>query len=109
MDSPCIGICRIEAGRCVGCHRSISRVARWAYMSEGEREAVMTALTEAFGPGPDPGVLRHRPDPIDAALRSRAGAEPTTVLHRAAVPGSALQPDRVSGTRTQPAPSADTA
>jgi predicted Fe-S protein YdhL (DUF1289 family) len=46
--SPCINVCAIDAatGLCSGCGRTLDEIARWASMSDGERQAIMRALPE---------------------------------------------------------------
>jgi uncharacterized protein len=40
--TPCIGVCRLDAGGlCVGCRRSGDEIARWRGMSEDERRRLM--------------------------------------------------------------------
>jgi uncharacterized protein len=43
-DSPCINICRLEKGYCVGCKRSREEISRWFWMNDGERERVICLL-----------------------------------------------------------------
>lgn len=45
-DSPCIGLCTLDAGGrlCIGCRRTLDEIARWASMSEAERQAVLARL-----------------------------------------------------------------
>lgn len=47
--SPCVGICRLDAGGrvCTGCGRSLEEIAAWSGMTEAERLAVWTRLAEA--------------------------------------------------------------
>ncbi len=46
IESPCIKICTLDArsGLCLGCGRTIDEIARWASMSEAERERIMAEL-----------------------------------------------------------------
>ena len=46
--SPCVEICQLDAarGKCIGCHRTLDEIARWALMHDAEREAVLAALPE---------------------------------------------------------------
>jgi len=46
MDSPCKKICKVEDGRCIGCHRSLDEIGRWRDMSDQERRDVMEELPE---------------------------------------------------------------
>ncbi|HEX4927799.1 MAG TPA: DUF1289 domain-containing protein [Burkholderiales bacterium] len=46
MKSPCVKVCQMdpERGLCLGCGRTLDEIARWASMSEEEREAVLKDL-----------------------------------------------------------------
>ena len=46
MKSPCINVCVIDpaSGLCMGCARTLDEIARWAGMSDAEREAVLAQL-----------------------------------------------------------------
>jgi predicted Fe-S protein YdhL (DUF1289 family) len=46
IQSPCINVCAIDAGTglCVGCSRSLDEIARWAMMTDAERQRVMREL-----------------------------------------------------------------
>ncbi len=46
MQTPCTNICTLDAAqkRCIGCGRTLYEIARWAGMSEAERERVMAEL-----------------------------------------------------------------
>ena len=48
-DSPCIGVCRLEAFVCVGCGRTLDEIARWARMDEDERAAVVARVERDKG------------------------------------------------------------
>ncbi len=36
-DTPCIGVCKVEKGVCVGCNRTLEQIANWSRMTEQER------------------------------------------------------------------------
>ncbi|MBA4396784.1 MAG: DUF1289 domain-containing protein [Syntrophus sp. (in: bacteria)] len=42
--SPCIGICRIERGFCVGCLRSLEEIVKWRQMDTNSRLNIMKNL-----------------------------------------------------------------
>jgi predicted Fe-S protein YdhL (DUF1289 family) len=44
--SPCVLVCTMDAasGLCLGCRRSLEEIARWARLSEAERDRVMAEL-----------------------------------------------------------------
>jgi uncharacterized protein len=46
IESPCISVCVIDAntGLCAGCGRSLDEIARWAAMTNGERQRIMREL-----------------------------------------------------------------
>ena len=46
--SPCINVCAIDpaTGLCSGCGRTLDEIARWASLSDHERQAIMRALPE---------------------------------------------------------------
>ena len=46
--TPCIKICVVDpvSGLCIGCGRTIAEISLWPEMSEGERRAVMSGLSE---------------------------------------------------------------
>ena len=46
MQTPCTKICTLDAARkrCIGCGRTLDEIARWASMSEDERERIMAEL-----------------------------------------------------------------
>jgi len=50
--SPCINVCRIDAGtgRCLGCRRTLDEIAAWSRLDDAARRAVW-ALLPAREPG----------------------------------------------------------
>ena len=44
IPSPCVAICRIAAGKCIGCGRTAEEVEMWPYMSNSERAAILAKL-----------------------------------------------------------------
>ena len=46
--TPCIEICVVDpvSGLCIGCGRTIAEISLWPEMSDGERRAVMSGLSE---------------------------------------------------------------
>ncbi|MFT4097480.1 MAG: DUF1289 domain-containing protein [Rhodoblastus sp.] len=47
-QSPCTGVCRMEAtvGLCGGCGRTLTEIANWGSMSDAERARVREMLPE---------------------------------------------------------------
>jgi hypothetical protein len=54
VKTPCVKVCRMdpERGLCLGCARTLDEIARWATMTEAEREAILAEL---------PRRVRHEP------------------------------------------------
>ena len=47
MKSPCVQHCKIdEHGYCRGCSRTLTEIARWSRMTDGERLAVLKRIGE---------------------------------------------------------------
>ena len=46
VESPCNKVCQMnpKTGLCIGCARTLDEIARWAEMSDAERERVMAEL-----------------------------------------------------------------
>ncbi|HET6926175.1 MAG TPA: DUF1289 domain-containing protein [Hyphomicrobiaceae bacterium] len=46
IETPCTRVCVIDAGTklCAGCGRSLDEIARWAAMTDAEREHIMREL-----------------------------------------------------------------
>jgi predicted Fe-S protein YdhL (DUF1289 family) len=46
MKSPCNKVCQMDpqSGLCIGCARTLDEIARWAGMTDAERERVMAEL-----------------------------------------------------------------
>jgi hypothetical protein len=46
IATPCVKVCVVdgESGLCLGCHRTLAEVARWARLSDAERAEIMAAL-----------------------------------------------------------------
>ena len=46
MKSPCVKVCQMDPSRglCLGCGRMLDEIARWAQMSDAERERIMAEL-----------------------------------------------------------------
>lgn len=60
MDSPCIGICKLDlADICIGCGRHVSEIIAWPYSTEAEQRAIFErarARLAKLEPGPGPGA-----------------------------------------------------
>jgi len=44
LPSPCISVCRIDAGLCAGCLRTREEIAAWGSLDERAKRAVWTAI-----------------------------------------------------------------
>ena len=44
--TPCVKVCVVDgqSGHCLGCGRNLGEIARWARISDTERDAVMAIL-----------------------------------------------------------------
>ena len=42
--TPCVSLCKLEDGKCVGCGRTREEIARWTRFTDDERMAVMKRL-----------------------------------------------------------------
>ena len=40
IESPCIGVCTIVDGKCIGCFRSSENITNWLHYSEDERDKI---------------------------------------------------------------------
>ena len=49
VDSPCIKVCRLADGVCVGCGRTLDEITRWSRMEDDERAAVVARVEEEKG------------------------------------------------------------
>jgi len=50
-SSPCIGVCQMANGLCLGCHRTLAEIAAWGRLSEGERRRIMREVLPARAGG----------------------------------------------------------
>ena len=49
VESPCIKVCRLADGVCVGCGRTLDEIRRWSRMDGDERAAVVARVEEEKG------------------------------------------------------------
>ena len=49
IPSPCIKVCRVADGVCVGCGRTLDEITRWSRMDDDERAAVLARVEEEKG------------------------------------------------------------
>jgi predicted Fe-S protein YdhL (DUF1289 family) len=54
VASPCINVCKMEAGLCAGCFRTIDEIARWSRIDDDEKRLMLLAVAQRrsqFHPG----------------------------------------------------------
>jgi len=44
VDSPCVNICVVTGGMCIGCGRTLEEVASWQSITESDRESVLQEI-----------------------------------------------------------------
>ena len=44
VASPCINVCKMEAGLCVGCFRTLDEIACWANVGDEEKRRILAAV-----------------------------------------------------------------
>ncbi len=57
VDSPCVKICVVDAGRglCRGCHRTLAEISCWVNFSRAEKLAVLEKVAQRkMGQATDP-------------------------------------------------------
>ncbi len=40
IESPCIGVCSLNKGICIGCKRKESEIIEWLYLSDEDRNRI---------------------------------------------------------------------
>jgi len=46
VNSPCINVCKMEAGLCAGCFRTIDEIARWANIGDDGKRQILAAVAQ---------------------------------------------------------------
>jgi len=46
VASPCINVCRMEAGFCIGCLRTIDEIAGWANAGDDAKRLILAAVAQ---------------------------------------------------------------
>tara|TARA_B100000676_G_C17464871_1_gene525609 strand:+ start:319 stop:480 length:162 start_codon:yes stop_codon:yes gene_type:complete len=41
IESPCIGVCAVIDGECVGCYRTTEQIEEWLFYTDEERSKIM--------------------------------------------------------------------
>ena len=44
MITPCINICQLNNGKCLGCGRTLEEIAQWSAYNDQQRKVVMERL-----------------------------------------------------------------
>ena len=44
IPSPCVNICTMDDGLCVGCRRTLDEIANWMTASDEEKRAILEAI-----------------------------------------------------------------
>jgi predicted Fe-S protein YdhL (DUF1289 family) len=44
IESPCVKICKMENGVCIGCGRTQDEIREWVMMTNSQREEIMERL-----------------------------------------------------------------
>ena len=48
IRSPCVKICSLEDGVCIGCGRTQDEIREWIIMTDNQREEIMERLKTTF-------------------------------------------------------------
>jgi uncharacterized protein len=46
VASPCIDVCKMDAGLCAGCLRTIDEIARWSRIGDDEKRLILAAVAQ---------------------------------------------------------------
>ena len=49
VNSPCINVCKMEAGLCAGCFRTLDEIARWANVGDDDKRLIVAAVAQRRG------------------------------------------------------------
>jgi len=44
--SPCINACKMDAGHCTGCFRSLDEIVRWATAGDHDKRLILAAVAQ---------------------------------------------------------------
>lgn len=47
--SPCINVCKMEAGFCIGCRRTLDEIAGWANAGDYDKRLILAAVMQRRG------------------------------------------------------------
>ena len=46
LASPCIDVCKMDAGLCAGCFRTLEEIARWATAGDDDKRLILAAVAQ---------------------------------------------------------------
>jgi predicted Fe-S protein YdhL (DUF1289 family) len=46
VESPCIKVCIIQDGKCIGCHRTQDEVREWFYATDERKEEILKRIAD---------------------------------------------------------------
>ena len=46
VESPCVKVCKIEHGTCVGCKRTLSELTDWYKLSDQEKLSILDKIKQ---------------------------------------------------------------
>ena len=46
VASPCVNICKMEEGVCIGCFRNLHEIACWAEASDDDKRLILAAVAQ---------------------------------------------------------------
>ena len=49
VASPCINVCKMEAGLCAGCFRTLDEIACWATIGDDDKRLILAAVAQRRG------------------------------------------------------------
>jgi len=67
-SSPCVSICEVERGRCIGCGRTQTEIAEWRDYDEPQRLAIMDRLEREAAAGGWPIDANRGTDTLQADM-----------------------------------------
>lgn len=100
ISSPCVSICEVEDGRCIGCGRTQAEISDWREYTEDQRLAIMDRLEQEAANG---GWFAA--DAFDAAPGAPAAPVAPAASAAPATPATPAAP-AASADTTEPNPSA---
>ena len=44
MKTPCVKLCKVSDGKCLGCGRTLDEIRLWSRLTESERDTIIERL-----------------------------------------------------------------